>query len=362
MRENRIVTIAGAGIWGCTVARVLADAGFAVRVLEKRGAVGGNVRCETDAKTGIEVHLYGSHIFHTDSDEVWSFVRRFTAFNGYQHKVLARHGGKMYFLPVGLALLNRFFGVDLVPGEVEAFMRDEAHARAVFDAFFRNYTSKQWGRAPEEIDPSIIKRVPARASWDINYFRDWRQGIPLDGYNALFAKMLDHPAISVETDHAWTLAEKAPGETVFYSGPIDALFGYRFGALPWRSLRFDVSRRAVKDAQGTSVVNYVDADVPFTRIHEYKHYHPERTAVMETGETILCTEYPKAWEPGDEPYYPVASPDSAALYARYAAEAAKTPDLVVGGRLGGFRYLDMDKSIADALACARRWLNHKEVR
>ena len=190
--------VAGAGIWGCTVARRLAEAGKRVLVVDRRPVVGGNVRCETDAETGIEIHLYGSHIFHTHIPEVWDFVNRFVKFNGYQHKVLARYRGKTYFLPLGLALLNKFFGVELAPGEVAEFMKDEAHSSAVFDAFFRGYTSKQWGRAPEEIDPSIIKRVPVRSNYDTNYFNDYNQGIPLTGYNSLFDRLLDHPSISVK--------------------------------------------------------------------------------------------------------------------------------------------------------------------
>lgn len=354
--ENETI-VAGAGIWGCTVARILAEAGKKVRVLERRPAVGGNVRCETDAATGIEIHTYGSHIFHTAIPEVWDFVSRFVRFNGYQHKVLARHDGKTYFLPLGLALVNQFFGVELTPPELPAFMAEESHRTAIFDAFFRNYTSKQWGKAPEDIDPTIIRRVPVRASYDVNYFNDCWQGIPEGGYNSLFERLLDHPGIKVECNRPFVLEElPETGTPVFYSGPIDALFGYKYGPLPWRTLRFELERRPVADAQGTSVVNYVDADVPYTRQHEYKHYHPERKDVMVRPETILCREYPKRWEPGDEPYYPVNDAASAELLAKYQAEAAKVPGLVVGGRLGEYKYFDMDQSIASALKTARVWL------
>ena len=171
--EEINAVVAGAGIWGCTIARRLAEDGKKVLVLEKRHAVGGNVRCKTDPETGIEIHMYGSHIFHTHNDNVWNFIRRFVEFNGYQHKVMAKHGGKNYFLPIGLALINKFFGTELSPGEVNEFMKDEAHSKAIFDAFFRGYTSKQWGRAPESIDPSIIRRVPVRCNYDINYFNDY---------------------------------------------------------------------------------------------------------------------------------------------------------------------------------------------
>lgn len=368
--------VAGAGIWGCTVARRLAELGRKVLVLEKRPVVGGNVRCELDEETGIEIHKYGSHIFHTHIPEVWEFVNRFVKFNGYQHKVLARYQDKTYFLPLGLALINKFFGVELMPDEVADFMADEAHSKAIFDAFFRGYTSKQWGKPPEEIDPSIIKRVPVRSNYDVNYFNDYWQGIPTDGYNALFERMLDHENITVRVSSSLKLELDSGTFFVFdeekktitplshshsilplyYSGPIDALFDYKHGALPWRTLRFETERAPVADAQGTSVVNYVDADVPFTRQHEFKHYHPEpigplsqAESIKSGKETILMREYSATWKLGDEPYYPVNTPDSAALLKKYQDKASKIPNLVIGGRLGQYKYFDMDKSIQAAL-------------
>lgn len=352
--------VAGAGVWGCTVARRLAEADRKVLVLEKRGVVGGNCRCKTDAETGIEVHKYGSHIFHTHIPEVWDFVRRFVEFNGYQHKVLARYKGKTYFLPLGLTLINKFFNEELTPKEVAGFMAEEKHANAIFDAFFRGYTSKQWGRPPEEIDASIIKRVPVRSNYDINYYSDYNQGIPLTGYNSLFDRLLDHPNITVSCGVSVMLdngrfragGDELPNVPVYYSGPIDALFDYKFGYLPWRTLRFDEEKVATRDYQGTTVVNYTEAEVPFTRIHEFKHYHPENAAVMATPKTIIVREYPTAWKPGDEPYYPVVNEESKALFALYQAEAARVPNLIVGGRLGSYAYYDMDKSMEAALLCA----------
>jgi len=349
--------VAGAGVWGCTVARRFAEAGRRVLVLERRPAVGGNVRCETDAETGIEIHSYGSHIFHTHIPEVWEFVNRFVKFNGYQHKVLANYKGRIYYLPLGLALINKFFGIELKPGEVADFMRDEAHSKAVFDAFFRGYTSKQWGRAPEEIDPSIIKRVPVRSNYDVNYFNDYWQGIPASGYNSLFDRLLDHPNITVRRGAAVRLengrfkvdGDLLPDVPLYYSGPIDELFGYKFGHLPWRTLRFETEKLDVKDYQGTSVVNYTEAEVPYTRIHEFKHYHPEDAAVMNAGKTVIMREYPAEWKPGDEPYYPIDSEVSRNLLERYRGEAAKISNLVVGGRLGDYKYYDMDRSVESAM-------------
>lgn len=369
------VIVAGSGVWGSTLARRLAEAGRRVLVLEKRPVVGGNVRCEIDEATGIEVHTYGSHIFHTQIPEVWAWVNRFVKFNGYQHKVIARHDGKDYFLPLGLALINKFFSVELVPNEVASFMADESHSKAIFDAFFRNYTSKQWNQSPEEIDPSIIKRVPVRSSYDINYFNDYWQGIPIEGYNALFDRMLDHENIIVKTSCSlklekgvFSIFDEEKKSTMplsnsdselqfYYSGPIDALFDYKYGALPWRTLRFETERMPLADAQGTSVVNYVDANVPFTRQHEFKHYHPEPIGPLSQAEsikfgreTILMREYSATWKLGDEPYYPVNNDESAALLKKYQDESAKIPKLVIGGRLGAYKYYDMDRAIASALS------------
>ncbi len=406
------VIVAGAGIWGCTVARVLAEAGRKVLVLEKRSAVGGNVRCETDPN-GIEIHTYGAHIFHTHLDDVWDFVNRFITFNGYQHKVLARYEGKTYFLPLGLTLVNQFYGLNLTPAELPAFIAKEAQkgykgfngpndlgpngssgsgssgpngsdgfgsnglsgskalnfeeqaisfiGEPLYRAFIREYTRKQWGTDPKNLPASIIKRLPVRASYDINYYSDYRQGIPLTGYNSLFDRLLDHPGIVVECNAAFDLetvrSRSLPKDVpVFYSGPIDALFGYRFGALPWRSLRFERETLDVADFQGTSVMNYTGADVPFTRIHEFKHFHPENGEVMARPKTVICREFPKTWQPGDEPYYAVDTAESRALLERYRAEAANVPGLVIGGRLGEYRYYDMDQSVGRGLAAAREFL------
>lgn len=383
---NVDVVVAGAGLWGCTVARTLAEAGRHVLVLEKRPVVGGNVRCETDAETGIEVHTYGSHIFHTHLDDAWAFVNRFVSFNGYQHKVLARYRGRTYFLPLGLTLVNQFYGLDLKPSELPAFIRAEAakgagdnsvvaHAprnfeeqaiafvgRPLYEAFIRDYTRKQWGMDPRELSADIIKRLPVRANYDVNYFSDYRQGIPLTGYNSLFDRVLDHPNIAIECNRPFMLSTLRtlglPDTTpVFYSGPLDALFDFAFGALPWRSLRFERTCLPMVDFQGTSVVNYTGDDVPFTRIHEFKHYHPEDARTMSHPATVICREYPKAWQRGDEPYYAVDTSESRTLRVQYAAAAARLPNLVVGGRLGAYRYYDMDQSIASALAAARAFVS-----
>jgi len=344
--------VAGAGIWGCTVARRLAEAGRKVLVLEKRKAIGGNCRCRTEG--GIEVHLYGSHIFHTSHEDVWTFIRRFAEFNDYRHSVLANHGGKIYHLPIGCTLLREFFGRDLKP----SVLTGEERA-SLFDAFIRGYTSKQWGVPPEKVESAIIARLKVRDTFSTDYFDDPHQGIPTEGYNVLFAKMLDHPNIAVRCGHPFELPQNGKLTcSVYYSGPIDKLFNYRFGHLPWRSLRFETEHIEKRDFQGATVVNYTDATVPFTRIHEFKHYHPERQGAFgKPRGTIITREYPVGWQPGDEPYYPIDTPESRELLAKYQEEVSRLnssletcdASLVVGGRLGEYKYYDMDKSIAAAL-------------
>ena len=341
-------------------------------VQERRAVPGGNVRCETDPATGIEIHTYGSHIFHTKNEKVWELVNRFTKFNNYRHCVHAKHAGKIYHLPFGRTLYDEFFG----KGNYELPPNDRQNA-AIFDAFIRHYTAKQWGMDAEKVDPSVIKRLKVRDSYSTDYFDDPHQGIPLEGYNRLFDNMLDHPNITIQCKCLLSLEgdkAKAKGEgeqwinqairqsdnqTIYYSGPIDELFNYKFGALPWRSLRFEMEKLPTGDFQHNSVVNYPDKEVPYTRIHEFRHYHPEwETESKAKGEglrrrggekTVIMREYSKTWEMGDEPYYPINNPESAALLKRYQDEAAKIPNLVVGGRLGGYKYYDMDQAMAVAL-------------
>ena len=340
--------VVGAGIWGCTFSRCLAEAGRKVRVLERRDKIGGNCACEIDPETGIEVHAYGSHIFHTKNERVWKFVRRFSSFNDYRHCVLANHAGKIYHLPFGRTLYDEFFGNE----NYELPLSDEQNA-AIFDAFIKHYTAKQWGMDADKVDPSVIKRLKVRDSYSTDYFDDPYQGIPLDGYNKMFERMLDHENISVEcnVDFNLDLAAKwtQRGAKIFYSGPLDRLFDYKFGALPWRSLRFEVEKLPMDDFQHNSVVNYTDREMPYTRIHEFRHYHPEWKVDEGVGKTVIMREYSKAWELGDEPYYPINNSESAALLKRYQNEAGKIPNLVVGGRLGSYKYYDMDQAVAAAL-------------
>lgn len=364
--------IVGAGIWGSVVAERIANGlGAEVVILDKRDHVGGNSASFRDAATGIECHTYGSHIFHTSLKEVYDYISKFCTLNTYQHKVLTLHDHAVYQMPINLSTINTFYKTCYSPSEARAFLAAEVARDAVaepknleeqaisligrplYEAFIQNYTRKQWGRAPAELPASIIRRLPIRASYDANYFSDPWQGIPLDGYQALFDRLLAHPRITVllDTDYK-SLKTRLPSDAVLiYTGMPDELFDYEYGNLEWRSLRFEFETCPVQDFQGTSVMNYADLDVPWTRIHEFKHYHPERAIPFREEKTVICREYPAEWLPGREAYYPVNDERNTALYARYADKARQAGGLILGGRLGTYRYFDMDKAIADALQC-----------
>ncbi len=368
--EDADVLVVGAGLWGCVVARELAEAGNRVLVLEARSLPGGNARSQIDEKTGIECHCYGAHIFHTSDERVWKYINRFVSFNDYRHSVLTTYQGKVYFMPLGLALINSFYGLALTPAEVPDFIANEVAkagltgepknleeqaisliGRPLYEAFIKGYTQKQWNTDPKDLPAFIIQRLPVRTDYNVSYFNDTYQGIPIEGYFGMFDALLDHPAITVRynTDYL-AIRDTFPTDLpVYYSGPIDAYFNYKHGPLPWRGLRFEWQTLPVRDAQGTTVMNYAEADIPYTRIHEFKHFHPERKGPYTSEQTILCKEYPADWKLGDIPYYPVNTEASSALLKKYQDEAAQCPNVVFGGRLGEYRYYDMDKVIARAL-------------
>ncbi len=362
--------IIGAGIWGAVVAeRIASLLGEHVIVIDKREYIGGNCYSFIDDETGIECHRYGSHIFHTSIPEVWEYICKFCEFTPYRHKVLITHGGKIYAMPINLFTINAFYGKNFTPAEAEAFLAAEIArdliehpvnleekaisliGRPLYEAFIKNYTRKQWEREPAELPAAIINRLPFRTCYNMDYFCDTWQGVPKDGYFNLFKNMLDHPNITVRLncDYASIRTELPADATVIYTGMPDALFEYKYGELEWRSLRFEWETHDVRDFQGTTVMNYADMDAPWTRIHEFKHYHPERTTTYNLGKTVICREYSTTWSQGKEAYYPVNDDRNTALYARYAEEAAKNSGLILGGRLGAYRYWDMDKAVADAL-------------
>ena len=370
MKHHRFIVV-GAGISGLVLAeRIASVLGERVLVLESRSKIGGNSRAEIDPDTGVEVHVYGSHIFHTTNKTVWNYIRRFTDFNGYRHRVFLRSEGRVYTMPIDLKTVCDFYGRPFSPDEARSFLAAEIAkesigkprnleekavslvGRGLYERMIRGYTAKQWGRDPKELPESIINRLPVRYRYDDAYFGTPWQGIPADGFGAMFSKLAANPLVEIRTgvDFFAVRNEIPATATVLSTGMIDRLFDYCFGHLEWRSLRFEVETLPVRDFQGTTVVNYGDPDVPFTRIHEFKHYHPEWEESFKGERTVICREFPRAWTPDADAFYPVNDETNQRRLARYRAELAKFPNLFVGGRLGQYKYCDMDGAIADALA------------
>lgn len=362
--------IIGAGIWGAVMAeRIASVMNEPVTIVDRRNHIGGNCHSVFDAETGIECHYYGSHIFHTSISEVWEYISSFCEFTSYRHKVFTRHNGKIFSMPINLFTINEFYGKNFTPAEAEAFLAAEIQrdcvdqpsnleekaisliGRPLYEAFIKNYTRKQWERDPKNLPASIINRLPFHTCYNMEYFCDTWQGVPKDGYHTLFKKMLSNSNITVKLNCDYTAIQNMiPSDAIImYTGMPDELFKYKYGMLEWRSLRFEWERINLRDFQGTSVINYADLDVPYTRIHEFKHYHPERTSSFNLNKTIICREYPASYHVQNEAYYPINDERNRNLYSKYAEEADKIPGLILGGRLGAYRYWDMDKAVANAL-------------
>ena len=363
--------IVGAGFYGAVFAeRIATVLGQRVTLIDRRSHLGGNSASAIDPATGIECHTYGSHIFHTSNERVWKYLQAFTAFTSYQHKVYIQYDGRVYTMPINLKTVNDYFGLNLRPHEVFDFLAKEIAAegigepqnleekaisligRKLYEAFIRGYTLKQWNKDPKELPASIITRLPVRTCYNNNYFNDPHQGVPLDGYLKIFDRMLRHPNIEIalNTPLQSLLRDIPKGCTVIYTGMLDELFDYQLGMLEWRSLRFEWETRGVADYQGTTVMNYGDLEIPFTRIHEFKHYHPERQEVFNSHQTIICKEFSRDYTKHQEAYYPVNTPQNMKLYQDYVnLFRTHYPRWRVGGRLGAYQYWDMDKAIDQAL-------------
>lgn len=362
------ILIVGAGLTGAVIARQLADAGRSVRVIDARPYVGGNCYTERDPVTGVMVHVHGPHIFHTDNLEVWDYVRRFGEFKPYQTKMKATTSGRVYSLPINLLTINQFFGKAFGPKEAEAFVRSKADititdpltfeeqalrtvGRDLYEAFFYHYPLKQWGMHPRELPASVLKRLPVRFDYDDNYYYHTTQGIPVDGYTTIFERMLDHPLISVSLNLAFEPETMPQFEHTFYSGKIDEWFNFRFGELPYRTLDFENTRHD-GDYQGCAIMSFPDGSVPHTRITEHKHFTPWETH----EQTIISTEFSRQASRNDIPYYPVRLAREDNLIASYLDLAALDPRVTFVGRLGTYRYLDMDVAMAEALQAAKHFL------
>jgi UDP-galactopyranose mutase len=362
------VVVVGSGFFGATVAHQLATQyGLPVLVLERREHIGGNSYSRVDGETGIEYHAYGSHIFHTSNEEVWQFITGFTAFNNYRHRVFTRHADRVFTMPINLMTINNFYGTNLSPAEARDFLAAEVARDAVadpanleekaisligrplYEAFIRGYTQKQWEVDPRQLPAETISRLPVRLGYNDFYFSDSHEGIPLEGYARIFERMLHHDKIVMKTgcDYFGIVDQLSPDALTVYTGPIDEYFRYRLGPLAWRTLDLELERLPIGDFQGTTVMNYAETAIPFTRIHEFRHYHPERR--YSNGATLIMREYSRFAARGDEPYYPVNTPDDKALYDRYRTMAEAEPRTIFGGRLGTYRYLDMHQAIGAAL-------------
>ena len=369
MSKNYLMV--GAGLSGAVIGRHLAEAGHAITIVDSRAHIGGNCHTERDADTGVMVHVYGPHIFHTDDAEVWDYVNRFERFMPYKNRVkttsLDPNGDRGVFsLPINLHTINQFFRKTLRPEEARQFITEEQADTSIedpqtfeeqamrfvgkdlYEAFFKAYTVKQWGMHPSELPASILKRLPVRFNYDDNYFFHKFQGMPENGYTAMIEKILDHPGITVKLE---TVFDRRMGEAfdhVFYSGPLDGYFDFELGRLGYRTLDFEKFTHE-GDYQGCAVMNYGEESVPFTRITEHKHFSP-----WEEHEGSVCyREFSRAATPEDIPYYPIRQVKEKAQLADYVALAEQTAGVTFVGRLGTYRYLDMDVTIREALDTAR---------
>jgi UDP-galactopyranose mutase len=366
---NADLVVVGSGFFGLTVAeRCASELGLRVLVVERRHHIGGNAYSEPEPETGIEIHRYGAHLFHTSNAAVWEYANRFTAFTGYQHRVFSIYKGRVYPLPINLATICEYFGAAMSPDEARELIAEQAAeveegqaanleqkavsliGRPLYEAFIRGYTFKQWQTDPVDLPPEIITRLPVRYTFNNRYFSDTFEGLPAGGYTAWLERMAGHPAIEVRlgTDFSSLRADAAGSVPVVYTGALDAYFGYAAGDLGWRTLDFELEVLATGDFQGTPVMNYADADVPFTRIHEFRHFHPERDWYPR-DKTVIMREFSRSARRGDEPYYPINTAADRERLLAYREMAAREPGVVFGGRLGTYKYLDMHMAIGSAL-------------
>jgi len=367
--------VVGSGFFGLTIAERAADAGLKVTVIDRRSHIGGNAYSEPEPKTGIEVHRYGAHLFHTSNERVWEYVNRFTSFTNYVHRVYSTHNKQTFALPVNLHTINQFFNAAYTPDEARALVKEQAGefnvenaknfyekgialvGRPLFEAFFAHYTAKQWQTSPEKLSGDIVSRLPVRYNYDNRYFNDKYEGLPVDGYTAWIERMADHPNITVQlntdffdSSQPFNKNDMVGQVPIVYTGPIDRYFDYSEGSLSWRTLDFEEEVLDVGDYQGTPVMNYPDADVEFTRIHEFKHFHPERKDSYPDNKTVIMREFSRFASHDDEPYYPVNTPEDRTGLLAYRELAKKEENVFFGGRLGTYQYLDMHMAIGSALS------------
>lgn len=364
MYENLDFLIVGAGLFGCVCAHELKRRGYNALVIEKRPYVGGNCHDSVDETTGIRYHTHGPHIFHCNDDAILSYIKQFCEFNGYFHQVLTEHEGELYQLPINLFTINKFFKKKFNPEEAQNFLVTQIQknyipnpenleqqllnlsGKDIYRAFFEGYTEKQWGKHPLNLPPDLIKRIPFRFNYNSCYYNKKFHGIPLGGYAAIFRKLLKGVDVETKCDFHAIKPLLNPDIKIIYSGPIDRFFDYDLGHLEYRALKFEKEILPVSDFQGNAVINYADKKIPFTRITEPAHFHPEEK--KEEKRTIIFREY-SIPDNGANPYYPVTDARNLKLRAAYMERAAKIKNFYPGGRLGEFRYYDMEETIRSAL-------------
>ena len=364
--------IVGAGLYGAVFAHEAAAAGKSVLVIDKRPNIAGNVY--TEDVEGIKVHIYGAHIFHTNNKEVWDYVNRFADFNRFTNSPVANYKGELYSLPFNMYTFNKMWGV-VAPEEAAAKIAEQRKeitgepknleeqaislvGRDIFEKLVKGYTEKQWGRDCKDLPAFIIRRLPVRLTFDNNYFNALYQGIPTEGYTKLVEQLLDGIEVRLNEDYLLHREELDPmAKRVLYTGPIDAYFGFRLGTLEYRSVRFETELINQTNFQGNAAVNYTDRETPWTRIIEHKWFtFGKDENGNDLPKTVISREYSAEWKPGDEPYYPVNDEKNSALYQKYRELADREEKTVFGGRLGEYKYYDMDQVIAAALAKAKEEL------
>ncbi len=370
---NADLVVVGSGFFGLTIAeRAATELGLKVAVLDRRHHIGGNAYSENEEKTGIEVHRYGAHLFHTSNERVWEYVNRFTKFTSYQHKVYTKHKGEVYPMPINLGTINQFFRSALSPSEAKALISEQAGelagtdpqnlndkgiqliGRPLYEAFIKHYTGKQWQTDPKDLPAEIISRLPVRYNYDNRYFNDTYEGLPVDGYTAWIERMADHPNIEVILnadffdDGEYGRSSVLGQVPVIYTGPVDRYFDYAEGDLSWRTIDLEEEVLPIEDFQGCAVMNYPDAEAAYTRIHEFRHFHPERDYTKDA--TVIMREFSRFAEKGDEPYYPVNTSDDRQKLLAYRDLARGEKSVLFGGRLGTYKYLDMHMAIGSALS------------
>ncbi len=360
--------IVGAGFYGATIAeRVANELQKNVLLIDRRNHIGGNAYSEFDGETGIEVHRYGAHLFHTPNEAVWAYLNRFTAFTDYRHRVYSTYRDQVYSMPINLGTISQFFSRRLSPADAKALIAEQAAemagrlpanleekaisliGRPLYEAFIRGYTAKQWQTDPRDLPEHIITRLPVRYNFDNRYFNDRYEGLPVDGYTAIFERMLKHPRIQIALGvDFFSLKSSLPaGLPIVYTGPIDRYFDYSEGELGWRTIDFEKETLNTGDFQGTAVMNYADETVPYTRILEFRHFNPERS--YQNEKTVVVREYSRSAKRADEPYYPIDTRQDKDVFLRYRERAEAESNVHFGGRLGTYRYLDMHQAIGAAL-------------